>query len=1197
MATFTELRERLSLDGKQFERVCKWFLETDPRYSDRLVNVWLWDDWPGCWGPDTGIDLVAEDRDGKNWAIQAKCYDPKYSVTKNDVDKFLSESTNENIHHRLLIATTDHLGKNARGVIHRGDKVIPVSQLLLQDLEAAPVIWPENPDRPKGGGPRKPVKRWPHQTQAINNVTKNLGKRGQMISACGTGKTLAALWISERLEAKRTLVLLPSLVLLSQTVSEWLANAKEPFAYLPVCSDDTVSRGNDSAVMFTSDLEYPVTTNPDDIATFLRRRGRQVVFSTYQSSHQIAEAQTLSRVPGFDLVIADEAHRCAGRVSSAYGTVLDDEAIRAKKRLFMTATPRTYTAKVQKKALEADIEVASMDDETVFGPVVHQLNFGEAIERGLLTDYQVVVIGVDDSRYQQMVDQRRIVKTDKDLQTDAETLAKHVAVAKAIRDYGLRRTITFHSRIKTASAFANLLPEVVSWMPSRHRPKVELVTDHVSGEMSTGERNRRLNRLRNIEPGQSAVLTNAQCLSEGIDVPSLDGVAFIDPRRSQVDIVQAVGRAIRRAEDKTIGTIVIPVFLSDTDDPDTALSESEFEPVWSIVRALRSHDDVLGEALDGIRVSMGRRGGGGGLPPEIKFDLPEGVSPKFATAFATRLVEATSAVWEEWFGRLESYVAESGNARPPADYSDEGGNALGGWVSLQRTRRTKGRLSDERADRLESLPGWSWDPKEDAWNGYFDELVAYVATNGHAAVPTSLALPDGRRLGMWASGQRTHRAKGQLSDDKVERLEALPGWSWDLKEDEWNGYFDELVAYVEEHGTSRVERRHVTASGLKLGAWVGGTRSYRSRGKLRADRIKRLEGLPFWTWDAYESDFDDGLAALATWVDQHGHTRVPARTESNGIVLARWVSKRRSEYSSGALSQDRIERLEAIPGWIWDQRAEEIQEWLDALSEFVSEHGHAEVPSGYVNSAGKRLGMWVAHQRTKRRRGSLEESIGEFVEGLPGWVWDPSEEKWEVAFTELETFAGVEGHSRPRQKHETLGGLRLGHWVAVQRQFFKKNQLSPERVVRLEALPGWVWDTVEANWEEAFALLETYVAREGHPGVPQDHRESGFGLGVWVNKQRGKYREGRMPPNKATRLSSLEGWEWGPGGAWWPAGIEALKQFFSEHGHTRVPRTYVSDDGLKLGVWVGNRRRRRNNLSAEQQEALEGFPDWVWSGR
>jgi len=857
MATFAELRKRLSLDGKQFERVCKWFLETDPRYSERLVNVWLWDDWPGRWGPDCGIDLIAEDRDGKNWAVQAKCYDPKYSVTRDDMDRFLTESIHEDIDHRLLIATTNTVGANARRAIRNQNTVIPVSQLLLHDLEAAPVDWPVNPDRPKGGGARKPVKRWPHQTQAINNVTKNLGKRGQFISACGTGKTLAALWISERLEAKRTLVLLPSLTLLSQTVSEWLTNAKEPFAYLPICSDDTVSHGNDAAVMFTSDLEYPVTTDPDDIATFLRKRGRQVVFSTYQSSHQIAEAQTHSRVPGFDLVIADEAHRCAGKISSAYGTVLDEEAIRANKRLFMTATPRTYTARVQKKAREAEIEVASMDDEAVFGPVVHQLNFGEAIEKGLLSDYQVVVVGVDNSRYKEMVDKRRIVKADKGLQTDAETLAKHVALAKAIRDYGLRRTISFHSRINTASEFANMLPKVVSWMPPRHRPEVEIVTGHVSGKMSTGERNSRLNRLRNLEPGQSAVLTNAQCLSEGIDVPSLDGVAFIDPRRSEVDIVQAVGRAIRRSEDKTIGTIVIPVFLSGTDDPDTALSQSEFEPVWSIVRALRSHDDTLGEALDGIRLSMGRKGGGGRPPPPIVFDIPKGVSRKFAGAFATRLVEATTSSWNFNLGLLQNFVDREGHAQVPATHAEpfEGGEfRLGGWVSENRSNYSEGRLSQQRIKALEAVSGWVWDGNEAIYQEGLAALQAFVDREGHARVVEA----------------------------HVERLEG---------------------------------------GDFTLGTWVSNRRSNFKDGKLPSDWVDALEALPGWVWDPNEADFQAGLAALRTFVDREGHARVPARhVEGGEFRLGSWVNNRRNGYREKRLKREWVAALEAIPEWVWSAR-------------------------------------------------------------------------------------------------------------------------------------------------------------------------------------------------------------------------------------------------------------------------------------
>ena len=296
MATFAELRERLSLDGKQFERVCKWFLETDPRYSGRLTRVWLWDDWPGKWGSDCGIDLVAEDRDGKTWAIQAKCYGEQQSITRRDVDTFLVASSAGDFNYRLLIATTDKIGRNARNVIRRVDNATPFGELLLAGLETARVVWPSHPDRLTTGEATKPQVPRPHQKRAIRDVVDNLGGRGQLVMACGTGKTLAALWISERLEAKRTLVLVPSLTLLSQTVSEWLANAKEPFEYLPVCSDETVSRGNDAAVMFTSDLEYPVTTDPDAITSFLRKRGRRVVFSTYQSSPQIGRASCRERV-------------------------------------------------------------------------------------------------------------------------------------------------------------------------------------------------------------------------------------------------------------------------------------------------------------------------------------------------------------------------------------------------------------------------------------------------------------------------------------------------------------------------------------------------------------------------------------------------------------------------------------------------------------------------------------------------------------------------------------------------------------------------------------------------------------------------------------------------------------------------------------------------------------------------------------
>jgi predicted helicase len=242
-------------------------------------------------------------------------------------------------------------------------------------------------------------------------------------------------------------------------------------------------------------------------------------------------------VPSFDLAIADEAHRCAGSVSSDFATILDSAGIKARRRLFMTATPRYFTGRVVREAKEADFEVASMDNQAAFGLVFHRLGFAEAIERDLLTDYQVVVVGVDDATYRDWAQRGRFVTLDGREVTDARTLAGKIGLAKAMRRYDLHRTITFHSRVERAKEFAHSLPDMIAWMPARQRPKGHLWSDYASGEMPAGQRHVLLQHLRRVAHGERGLLANARCLAEGVDVPTLDSVAFIDPRRSEVDVV------------------------------------------------------------------------------------------------------------------------------------------------------------------------------------------------------------------------------------------------------------------------------------------------------------------------------------------------------------------------------------------------------------------------------------------------------------------------------------------------------------------------------------------------------------------------------------------------------------------------------------------------------------------------------------
>ena len=298
----------------------------------------------------------------------------------------------------------------------------------------------------------------------------------------------------------------------------------------------------------------------------------------------IAQAQKTNDAPSFDLIIADEAHRCTGKSDSPFQTVLDDGLIKSQRRLFATATPRVYRTNLKKAAEEFGVEVVDMNDGKRFGKRFHTLTFGEAIKRDLLTDYRVLIVGVDNERVKEWIENRRLVATDTGHETDARSLAGQIGLLKAIKDWNLQRLISFHGRVKRAKEFSEDIIHVTEWLDDEHKPSGNLWAEHVSGEMPTIARRQRLKRLKNIGRGEIGLLSNARCLSEGVDVPALDGVAFIDPRSSEIDIIQSVGRAIRLSDDKTMGTIVIPVFIEQTEDAEEHLRQASFKPIWDVVR-------------------------------------------------------------------------------------------------------------------------------------------------------------------------------------------------------------------------------------------------------------------------------------------------------------------------------------------------------------------------------------------------------------------------------------------------------------------------------------------------------------------------------------------------------------------------------------------------------------------------------------
>ena len=1191
-AFLTSLRDEFDEQqvGAKFEIFCKWYLETNPEWSRIVDKVWLWGDYPNKWqNQDLGTDLVFRDKNGRIWAVQAKCYSEHRATTKSDVNSFLADTSRPEVDRRLWMQTSNLMASTAQKTLNGQEK--PTTVLRLDDFRESELDYPntfadlvEAKQRPK---PKPEI----HQEEAISAVKEAFKDtdRGQLIMACGTGKTFTTLWIKEALAAKSTLVLLPSLSLLSQTMREWAWAGNAAFEILNVCSDRSVGRQSED--MSVNDAPFPVTSDPDEIAGFLKKPSPKVVFCTYQSSPLITDAQLKAADFTFDLAIADEAHRCAGKVDAGFATILDGQKIRAAKRLFTTATPRYFGKSVVSKAEGRGLEVVGMNVETIFGPVVHQLTFGEAIQRDLLTDYQVVVVGVNNSMVKSLIDERELLALSDKNHTDAESLAAKIGLIKACKDYDLQRVISFHSRVRGAKEFAEEFMDIAGLIDPAQRPSGVFLTDYVSGDMNAGDRKNKIDRLKGLEGFDRGILANARCLAEGVDVPSLDGVAFIDPRGSQVEIIQAVGRAIRKVRGVEVqkkGTIVIPVFIQDGDTVEESIEESNFKPVWDILKALRAHDEVLADVLDAYRTDLGKR------PraidrislDKIVFDLPSSVGSEFSDALRTFIVEQSTESWEFMLGLMFYYEQEHGHFNPPQSYITDDGYQLGKWATLQRQLNKRGNIAVNRKERLDAL-GFVWDPLIEQWEEGFRELCRYHQENGSCDVSDEFTTESGFKLGAWIQRQRSSHKRGQLFTDRSQRLDAL-GFLWDPRVDMWERGFSELSKYLQNYGNCNPSQSHVTDNGYKLGTWANKQRFDHKRSKLPADRKQRLDALGF-VWDPLIEQWEEGFRELCRYHHEHGHSNViTSHIADSGFKLGTWVSQQRLFFNKRKLSADRKQRLDAL-GFAWDPLVEQWEEGFRELSRYHQEYGHCNVAKVYIPDSGFKLSGWVGRQRQALVSGKLPTDRKQRLDAL-GFVWDPLVEKWEEGFRELSRYHHEYGNCNVIRSHISDSGFKLGTWVSNQRQFLKRDQLSMERKRRLEEL-GLRWDPYDEAWKAAFSELTAYHQEYGNCTPPKSFTtDSGFNLGSWISTQRSAYKNNKLSRDKKERLEAL-GFTWDPSAELWEEAFSELTAYHKENENRTPPTSFTTDSGFKLGSWVSNQRIafKKNALSQDKKERLEAL--------
>jgi predicted helicase len=594
--------------GDIFENVCKYFLQTAPQYQTKLKNVWLLKEVKedlkrklNLPNTDEGIDLIAETFDNKYWAIQSKYRsDPKDTLTiKGDLATFANLTFNncKNISLGLVMTTADKPPLKTK--LLKGVSFVTLESFLELDdnnLERWNLIKAKTEGKviiPKALSPR------PHQVKAINKTIEyfKTKERGKVIMPCGTGKSLTAFWIANRLKAKSVLIAVPSLALLQQTLKVWtreylIAGIKPD--WLCVCSDQTVSDDQDDFVSNIYELGIDVTTDKNEIKKFLKSKANtKIVFTTYQSGKVTAAG---SKGFTFDLGIMDEAHKTVGLGSKPMAHLIHQKNIKIKHRLFMTATERLFRGDKE--------EYLSMDDPRDYGDLIYQLSFKEAIEAKppIISDYKIITFGISQPDIEAIYSDNKFIQIKKNIDDiKAREFAIALALRKAIKKLGIKNAISFHSSIRRANNF-KAQQELISKVYPEYG---NLKAFHVSGDMPTNQRSSQMREFAETK----GLMTNARCLTEGVDLPAIDCVVFTDPKKSKVDIVQAAGRALRLSPGKKFGYILIPLIIPENENATEAAKDTAFEEIVATIRALATQDTRIIEYLRAVGSGTIPKGG------------------------------------------------------------------------------------------------------------------------------------------------------------------------------------------------------------------------------------------------------------------------------------------------------------------------------------------------------------------------------------------------------------------------------------------------------------------------------------------------------------------------------------------------------------------------------------------------------------
>jgi hypothetical protein len=806
-----------------------------------------------------------------------------------------------------------------------------------------------------------------------------------------------------------------------------------------------------------------------------------------------------------------------------------------------------------------------MSDETVYGKVSYRLPFSTAVAAGIIVPYKVIISVSLNKEVDAELLRRGSTRVRRD-EIQAKWVANQIALKRAIEKTGASKVITFHSRVNLAEDFAG--DDARGF--KEHVKGFDVF--HVNGSQNAADRKALLEGFKAAPKG---LITNARCLTEGVDVPAVDMVAFVDPRKSKIDIAQAAGRAMRqsKATNKKLGYIVVPLFIEQKkgETEAEAFNRAGFDEVAEVLAAMLESDEDL---VDIIKDMQEARGQGDKFNPRQLHEKIEIIGPAINLDTLTQsidveILDRLGVSWDRWFGELKKFHKREGHCRVRSDYKVDK-LRLGAWVSQQRGRKHE--LSAERIARLDSID-FNWDPLSEQWEQHFEALKNFCQRMGHCRI-TAREDVDGLKLGRWAN--RQIQQKDQLTKEQIGRLDSL-GFIWDPNNSRWDECFTALHAYHKRNGHCRVERAY-SVGRLKLGDWI--TTQRKNKDKLSPEQVERLNSIGF-TWSPLDEKWMSRYKALKAFYQRTGHCRVGREDSANGIKLGAWIHNLRGRKSR--LSTEQINSLNEI-NFDWDPLNEKWERGFTALQKYHQKNGHCNAGK-YDIIDGLKLDRWIIKQRNNKA-----ELTSEQLDKLNSlnFHWSPFIDRWEANFSVLQSFAHQEGHCLvPRDKK--IGRLNLGLWVRVQRA--KRDVLTQDQISRLNSL-GFSWDPLLEQWEESFSELKRFYEKNGHSRVNQAFKVGRIKLGIWVKNQRRK--RDSLSPNQIERLNSLQ-FSWDTLTDKWEIAFSALQKFHQREGHCRVPYDHIVE-GVKLGNWVINQRQNVKTISLDRVNRLNSL-GFTWNSR